>query len=287
MCLPGTPNFWKAAVDGQEVWADLRPNSCMTSFEVFLSSKTSEVVSVLPMHWPRRQTPNVAMSGYHGKSRYDVDVALYAAMAAVVVGVQQLRLRRSYDLAEWSTHFASEQAATMWARGRVRVTIIAAYTAMVDLTREAVHFVQGRQYPYSQNIRDAVFDRIEIFCASADAVQGETFDYVVLALPSSTSQWSEWLCDPNRMLTIISRYRWQLAMTYVLDDGASSHAHTLSNSVKVVLDVQRHANMCWTWQSMLETLGWRFDASYQLWSSWIMVAQNFISSSTASEPVST
>ena len=92
MCLPGSRNFWKVAVDGQEVWSDLRPNSSMTPFEAYLSLKTSEVVSVLPMHWPARPTTDVAMSGYRGKSRYDVDVALYAARAAMRMGVQQLQL---------------------------------------------------------------------------------------------------------------------------------------------------------------------------------------------------
>ena len=91
----------------------------------------------------------------------------------MVVGVQQLRLRRSYDLAEWSTHFASEQAATRWASGRVRVTIVAAYTAMVEVTREAVRFVQ-ELHASSENSTNAAEDQIEISCASADAVQGET-----------------------------------------------------------------------------------------------------------------
>ena len=64
------------------------------------------------------------MTGYQGKSRYDVDVALYAAMAAVVVGVEQVRLRRSYNLAKWARHFTSEEDANLWVRKRVQVTII-------------------------------------------------------------------------------------------------------------------------------------------------------------------
>ena len=58
-------------------------------------------------------------------------------------------------------------------------------------------------------------DRIEVCCASADAIQGETLDYMVLALPPSTSQWSEWLCDPSRLLTIMFWYRWQLDIIMV------------------------------------------------------------------------
>ena len=110
---------------------------------------------------------------------------------------------------------------------------------------------------------------------------------MVLALPASTSQWSEWLCDPSRLLTIMSRYRWQLAMTHVFDDGSSVHAHNLRDSVKVALDLQKNADTSWTWQSMLETLGWSLDDSDQLWGPWMKVVQTFCRSSTASEPVST
>ena len=78
---------------------------------------------------------------------------------------------------------------------------------------------------------DAMEDHIEISCASADAVQGETLDYMVLALPPFTSQWYQWLCDPSRLLTIMSRYRWQLAMTHVVDDSSSEHVHRVDFAI--------------------------------------------------------
>ena len=135
------------------------------------------------------------MSSYYDQMRYDVRVALYVPMAAVVVCVcvQYLRLRRSYDLVEWSTHFTSEQSATMWARWRVGVTIFASYAAMLDLTREAVRCVQGL-HPSSEYIMNAEYDSIEVSCAAADAIQAKhapMWFYVVVALPASTSQWSE------------------------------------------------------------------------------------------------
>ena len=117
MCLSGPPEFWNTTVNGKTVWSPLRPNSSLTPFEAFLASNTNEVVSIKPKDSPAQPTTDRAMSGYHGKSRYDVDVALYAAMAAVLVGVQQIHLRRNYDLAKWSTHFASEEAAMAWANG--------------------------------------------------------------------------------------------------------------------------------------------------------------------------
>ena len=91
---------------------------------------------------------------------------------------------------------------------------------------------------------------------------------MVLALPPSTREWSEWLCDPSRLLTILSRYRWQLAMTHVVDDGIRVHAQRRKDSVQVVLDLQQNANSSWTWHSMLETLGWSVDDSDQFWDCW-------------------
>ena len=166
LCLPGTASFWQALVSGKEVWSDLRPNRSLTPLERFLAAKTSEVVSLQTRHRSEHPTSEVAMTGYQGKSRYDVDVALYAAMAAVVVGVEQVGLRRSYDLAEWSTDFASEEAARLWVDERVRVTIVAAYTAMVELTREAVAFVKELNASSPWN------SQIEVSCVSADAIQG-------------------------------------------------------------------------------------------------------------------
>ena len=92
MCLPGTPEFGEAVVEGQKVWAPLRPKDPMTPFEQYLTSNTSEVVSILPMRSPAPAPADVARSGYRCKSRYGVDVALYVAMAALRVGVQQLDL---------------------------------------------------------------------------------------------------------------------------------------------------------------------------------------------------
>ena len=116
-------------------------------------------------------------------------------MAAVVVGLHQLHLRLSYNLAEWQTHFNSEQDATRWTRGHVRVVMVSACTAMVDLARDAVHYVHMGRLQRSDlaMLAHMMFDdfkRLEISCASADAVQGKIFDYVVLALPLVTSQWS-------------------------------------------------------------------------------------------------
>ena len=94
MCLPAPTDFWNTEVDGQKVWSELRSHSNMSFFDAFMSSSTYGIVSILPTE----HATHVAMSGYHDKSRYEGDVALYAAMAAVTIGIKQIYLRRTYDL---------------------------------------------------------------------------------------------------------------------------------------------------------------------------------------------
>ena len=161
------------------------------------------------------------------------------------------------------------------AHGPVRVTVVAAYTAMVDLVR----FVQGL-HPAAEYIVDDAGDRFEVLCVSADSVQGETLDHMVLALPPATSQWSEWLSDTSRLLTIVSRYRRLLAMTYVVDDGIPVHAQNCKDAVRAVLDLQKHAGASWTWQTMLETLTFKEDDSARIWKRWEDVAEAFTRTAT-------
>ena len=66
----------------------------------------------------------------------------------------------------------------------------------------------------------------------------------------------------------MSRYRWQLAMTHVVNDGIRVHEQSRRDSVQVVLDLQQNADESWTWHSMLETLGWSVDDSDQFWDCW-------------------
>ena len=81
----------------------------MSELESFLSRKTSEFVSVMPS-WGQDHPirDDDLLSGFHGKSRY------YAAVAALVMGLQQLSFRRDYNLSEWSRHFETQEAARTW-----------------------------------------------------------------------------------------------------------------------------------------------------------------------------
>ena len=105
------------------------------------------------MHGSAQLTADVTTSGCHGTSRDDSDVALYAAMAGVTVGVYQHRMRRLYDLTEWNV---GEEATGTWARERVEITIIAAHTATVNLTRDSVRYVPNllRSSKYMQDGSD-------------------------------------------------------------------------------------------------------------------------------------
>ena len=60
-------------------------------------------------------------------------------------------------------------------------------------------------------------------------------------------------------------------MTHVHDDGISAAARSRRDSVQVVLDLQEKAQSSWTWQFMLETLGWSSDVNDELWGLWMKV----------------
>ena len=89
MCLPGTSLFWKTLVQRKPVWSDLRPNSSMTALEEWKCAETCEVVRVMPFPGLAGCFHKVNLTGYHGKSRYDLHVALYATIAVMVVGLKQ------------------------------------------------------------------------------------------------------------------------------------------------------------------------------------------------------
>ena len=100
-----------------------------------------------------------------------------------------------------------------------------------------------------------------------------------------TSQWSEWLSDPSRLLTVISRYQWQLAMTFVKNDGVSRVAFGHQDAVNAALDLRRKAHEEWTWESLLETLDWQIDDGTELWRLWDEDVETLTQTWSVSEPL--
>ena len=150
---------------------------------------------------------------------------------------------------------------------------------MVNLTRDAVEFVRKIRRPFDHD------EHCSIECVTVDAIQGETFDYVVLALPPPAAEWSDWLCNPNRLLTLISRHRWQLAMPYVYptkrnmqqprvhDTSKSSRTTTLSQPVKTLLELQKYAGGGWT---VIHLMTWLTrHRPHRVWKRWLEVVKAF------------
>ena len=105
---------------------------------------------------------------------------------------------------------------------------------------------------------------------SADAIQGETLEYMVLALPPMTSNWSPWLRDPSRLLTILSRFRWQLVMTYVHENRKLPIDRSRKDPIPTILKLQDQAKVSWTWKSMLDTLPQKSNINNNLWRRWLL-----------------
>jgi hypothetical protein len=244
------------------MWADLVPNETLSPFEQFLSNSTPEVIAIPSIEVPDHV--KIVLEGHIGRSRFNVAVALSAALAAAVVGVRQVELRHKHTYAQLVEcgYFDTDQELYAWKHGPVTVTIVASYTAMVEVTRKAVELVLARLSPQ-------VKDQINIVCASADALQGDTLEYMVLALPPDAATWSEWQSSPSRLLTIFSRYRWQLAMTYV-DCGE----HT-SEAVKIVKGFQKRASEVWPLKDTLTTLDIRYAVYPKLWQNWVSIVTEF------------
>ena len=89
----------------------------------------------------------------------------------------------------------------------------------------------------------------------------------------------------NIPIRFMSRYRWQLAMTHVVNDGITVREKSRRDSVEVVLDWQQNAEVTWTWRYMLEELGGNIiDDSEGLWNCWMQRVKKL---SGSSEPVAT
>ena len=67
-----------------------------------------------------------------------------------------------------------------------------------------------------------------------------------------TSDWSPWLRDPSRLLTILSKFRWQLVMTYsvrqLLADGLRRARHIIGKAgVRIDIFVEEALSYCGIW----------------------------------------
>ena len=67
-----------------------------------------------------------------------------------------------------------------------------------------------------------------------------------------TSDWSPWLRDPSRLLTILSKFRWQLVMTYsvrqLLADGLRRARHIIGRAdVRLDIFVGEALGYCGIW----------------------------------------
>ena len=113
---------------------------------------------------------------------------------------------------------------------------------MMPVLESAVKHVQGLgpRLDSSYPAEDAL---MEITVLSSDAVQGDTWEAAVLAVPSDCNTWSPWLKCPRWCVMTLSRHYRQLA-TLSLTNGSGSQ----DPAVNAIAKFQQKAARVLTWE---------------------------------------
>ena len=114
----------------------------------------------------------------------------------------------------------------------------------------------GASYP----VADA---NMELFVLSSDAVQGDTWEAAVLAVPPDCSSWSQWMACPRRCLMTLSRHFRQLAIP-VLSNAANSQNTVIS----AVASLQQKAARVLTWEAAATDFGIAHVTASDIWQHW-------------------
>ena len=197
LCLP--PIFAKV-VDHTVVWAALQPRRPQSDRDVYLDALSDEVILFDTLSaWQQGDMT----AGEVNHSKFDLCLAFASAGVAV-----SLALRRTHALqgatlpGNLNTFFGvdTRRAEAAVQGQQVLVHILTPYRVMVDILRQAVNtFLQENPYlRQTLSLDNFAFDTI-------DSSQGTTYDTVVLALPENLDEWTAFLGDVHRIITMLSR----------------------------------------------------------------------------------
>ena len=263
-CLP--PIF-STIVNDIAVWAALQPRSSRTDRDRYLDALSDEVILFDALSaWQDGERT----AGEVNHSKYDLCLAFASAGVAVSLALKRTEalqgatLQRNLD-----TFFGSDtlRAQEALEGEQVLVHILTPYRVMVEVLRQAVQiFVNANEALQRKlSLDNFAFDTI-------DSSQGTTYDTVVLALPENLNEWTAFLGDVHRIITMLSRSFTTVALPKL-------HGHLTSkqfndNTQRVLKDFTTSPRDYQWWQFL--GVAERNVMSREFWRNWLNVAHDFL-----------
>ena len=140
---------------------------------------------------------------------------------------------------------------------------------MVRLILAAVELILQSCGEATHGLSHANFKSITIKSVTVDSSQRSTLQTAVLAIPPDHGEWCAFLCDPKRLVTILSGSFRTTALPRLM--GATSKARQFTNEAQRLLKDFSAAGMEYRYSRMQELLGQR-DNGWNLWEAWMQQA---------------
>lgn len=262
LCLPGPASHWNERIFGLPVWSDLLPRP-MVPIDEHVRWYLPEVVVYDTWYLPHPE--KVKMTGVIGSSSYNLNVALHAVCASIVMGNMYMQAQSRYDVQTWwPRHFMSLDEATAWQRKDVRVVTLSPSRAMLPMLKAALRFLELHRtrllagdeavFPMdvSSDVSEFIATKFTIEFTTVDSFQGDSCELVVGALPDEFDDFSNFAREPSRLLTLCSRSSFTFAMPRI---WGSPNVHGKgAQSLTALRDLMWGAQKHWTSSFMLNFL---------------------------------
>ena len=147
------------------------------------------------------------------------------------------------------------------------VHIVTPYKIMVPLIHAAFEVLLQTHNASTNQITSANFH-----CDTIDSSQGSTFSIAVLAIAEDLSEWSTFLTDPFRIVTMISRSFRTMAIPRLTGE---TQRRRMSFEIQKLLKQFAIGDVQYEWWKMQRLLGETVNA-WELWSEWLHAAGSFV-----------
>ena len=250
-CLPAPATFWTQPVHGQPVWSPLQPRGSGQLFEAYLDDCLEEVIRFDTLSGWASASAGFHLVGDIHHSRYNLVMAFASAAIAVSLALRTRKILRDYDIEQWAAHFDSRDAAMIRLQAGLDIHCLTPYRIMVPLISLAIKIIKDKCNATLRGLTDG-----DILCSTVDSAQGSTFQTTVLSLPDDLAEWSSFLTELKRIITMLSRSYRTVALPRLV--GSSKFLKDFPRDAQTHLKMFSEQGTPYRWQQMRESFGWFF-----------------------------